>query len=422
MKDDAGEKRSTPAPGGQPVTRRQFLERGSAAAVGAAISAAAPAEAGTQNGDMKYRRFGATGLMVSEIGLGCATGLKSEVLGEFLFNRYREQLPAIVDRLFERGGNFVATSQSYHDTEEILGRALKGRRKDAIIFTATGKRTAKDVVAACELSLKNFQTDYIDCYFSHGEWRDEFHEAAQTLKQQGKIRFAGMSCHVPAKHRPHVEAGEVDFVFQPYNYMALAKWTEKIDLPGIEDLFVLCKQKDVGVICMKPMTGHFIPNWAKETSEPKVAQLMQELRKLGSENLYQAFLMWVLKNPNVCCAAVGMTTPHEVVENCAAVGKNLTAAHYRLLDLYAAAATSDYCRMCETCMPSCPRGVAIADILRYRMYFKNYGHQADARECYAALPADRNAAACSACRKCEQACPNRLAIVEKLREAHALLA
>lgn len=173
---------------------------------------------------------------------------------------------------------------------------------------------------------------------------------------------------------------------------------------------------------MKPMTGHFIPNWAKETSEPKVAQLMQELRKLGSENLYQAFLMWVLKNPNVCCAAVGMTTPHEVVENCAAVGKKLTAAHYRLLDLYAAAATSDYCRMCETCMPSCPRGVAIADILRYRMYFKNYGHQGDAREYYAALPADRNAAACSACRKCEQACPNRLAIVEKLREAHALLA
>lgn len=414
--------RSPSAQDQKPVSRRHFLESSSALAVSAALgSTAASAQGAAQKGDMKYRRFGATGLMVSEIGLGCASGLKSQTLGPFLFNRYREQLPAIVDRLFERGGNFVATSQGYHDTEEILGRALKGRRKNAIIFTATGKSTPKEVIAACELSLQRFQTDCIDCYFSHGDWRDGFYEAAETLKKQGKIRFAGMSCHVPAKHRPHVEAKQVDFIFQPYNYMALAKWTEKIDLPGAEDLFALCKQKDVGVICMKPMTGHFIPNWAKEISEPKVAQLMQELKRFGSENLYQAFLMWVLKNPNVCCAAVGMTTPHEVVEDCQAVGKKLTASHYRLLDLYAGAATRDYCRMCETCMPSCPQGVAIADILRFRMYYKNYGHQADAREYYASLPAERNASACRQCGQCEQACPNRLAIVEKLRESHALL-
>jgi len=278
------------------------------------------------------------------------------------------------------------------------------------------------VIAACEDSLRHFQTDYIDCYFAHGDWRDGFYEAAQQLKKQGKIRFIGMSCHVPAKHRLHVEAGQLDFVFQPYNYMALAKWTEKIDLAGAEELFALCKRKDVGVICMKPMTGHFIPSWAKETTDPKVIRLLDELKQFGTANLYQAFLMWVLKNPNVCCAAAGMTTPQDVVEDCAAIGKKLTRLHYRLLEQYAAAANRDYCRMCETCLPSCPQGVAIADILRFRMYYKNYGHQADAREYYAALPAQRNAAACTACGRCQQACPNGLAIVEKLREAHALLA
>ncbi len=56
------------------------------------------------------------------------------------------------------------------------------------------------------------------------------------------------------------------------------------------------------------------------------------------------------------------------------------------------------------------------------MYYKNYGHQADAREYYAALSADQRAAACSECGECEQACPNRLAIVAKLREAYRLLA
>jgi predicted aldo/keto reductase-like oxidoreductase len=78
--------------------------------------------------------------------------------------------------------------------------------------------------------------------------------------------------------------------------------------------------------------------------------------------------------------------------------------------------------MCETCHPSCSQGIAIADILRFRMYYKNYGHREDARDYYAAVPEDRRATACNECGQCEQTCPNRLAIIEKLKEAHGLLA
>jgi predicted aldo/keto reductase-like oxidoreductase len=404
------------------VSRRQFLEAASALSTAIACARGADASAGEKPARMKFRRLGRTGLMVSEIGLGCASGLRSQQLGPERFNRYREQLPAIARKLLELGGNFVATSASYHDTEEILGAVLKGRRKEVFMFTASGSRDAKQVTADCERSLKRFQTDVLDGYFCHGGWNDGFCEAAQRLREQGKVRFVGMSCHVPAVHRLRVEAGLVDFILQPYNYMNLAKWTEKTDRTGTEELFALCKKKDVGVIGIKPMTGHFIPNWAKDASDPKVVRLLDELKQFGKKNLYQAFLKWVLKNPDVSCAAIGMGTVEDVVENCEAVSQKLTLLHGRLLEQYAAAATGDYCRLCETCVGSCPRGVRIPDILRFRMYYKNYGHQDDARESYASLGPDQQAAACTSCRACERACPNRLAIVEKLQEAHRLLA
>ena len=153
-----------------------------------------------------------------------------------------------------------------------------------------------------------------------------------------------------------------------------------------------------------------------------MARLINELKRLGTKNLYQAFLMWVLKNPNVCCTAVGMNAVQDVVKDCEAVPQQLTAEHRRLLDLYATAATNDYCRMCETCLGACPTGVRIADILRFRMYYKNYGHRADARELYADLAEEHRATACTECGHCQEACPNKLAIIDKLKEAHRLLA
>jgi predicted aldo/keto reductase-like oxidoreductase len=409
----------------QPVNRRHFLERTSTAALGAALAAhASEASAKPAPGDMRYRRFGKTNLMISEVGLGCATGLKSRMLGPDAFNRYREELPAILNKLLDLGGNFVATGRGYHDTEQILGAAMKGRRQEVFIFTAPDppRDNVPTIMQCCEESLRHFQTDCLDCYFSHGRWSEAFYEAALKLRQQGKIRFIGLSGHVPAEHRACVEAGKLDFVFQPYNYMALAKWTERFDRNDVEGLFAFCKKQDVGVICMKPMTGHFVPNWAKDTANPLVSRLLDELKQSGAEHLYQAMLLWVLKNPNVACAAVGMSTVQDAIEDCAAVSKRLTRRHQALLEQYAAAATGDYCRMCETCLSSCPAGIRIPDVLRYRMYYKNYGHCADARELYAAVPPARQVTACTGCGACQHACPNRLAIIEKLHEAHRLLA
>ena len=412
------------------VTRRDFIK--TSVIAGAAVSiGSADSLGGTSNStnnfpsgtDMKYRRFGRTNLMLSEVGLGCASGLRSQQLGQVLFNRWREQLPTIVDTLLDRGGNVVATGSGYHDTEEILGRALRGKRQNAYIFTsAEPKEDAKSVIASCERSLMRFQTDYIDGYFCHNGWSEGFQESSKKLQEQGKIRFIGQSCHVPGKHVEKIQENLVDFIFQPYNYMSLAKWTEKIDTPGIEDLFTLAGKKDIGVLVMKPMSGHYIPNWAGQTTDPMVQTFLNDLKKLGSKNLYQAFLLWVLQNSNVTTAVVGMNEALDVIDDCDAINTRFTSMHKELLERYTALATNDYCRLCETCMPSCPKGIQIPDIQRFRMYYKNYGHTLDAREYYGAINPSRCASACDSCGACEAVCPNGVSIIKNLEEAHKLLA
>jgi len=229
------------------LTRRTFIGTAAAGIAGTAVAMgnknlhAEPGPVSTESytsaAGMKYRRLGRTNLKISEMILGCASGLRSEQLGPVLFNRYRELLPNIVDELLDRGGNAVCTSYSYHDTEELLGKALAGKRDKAYVFTAAGPRDAKAVTESCERSLKRFGVDYIDGFFCHGGWSEGFNEAALKLKEQGKIRFIGMSAHKPEAHVTRVEANEVDFILQPYNYMNLAKWTEKLDGRTAEDLF-----------------------------------------------------------------------------------------------------------------------------------------------------------------------------------------
>ncbi len=84
------------------------------------------------------------------------------------------------------------------------------RRGKRLVRASRDAQTPEAVIAECELCLTRFKTDIIDEYFADGDWSDAFYEAAVKLKQQGKIRFIGMSCHAPKKHRLRVDAGPVD--------------------------------------------------------------------------------------------------------------------------------------------------------------------------------------------------------------------
>jgi len=138
----------------------------------------------------------------------------------------------------------------------------------------------------------------------------------------------------------------------------------------------------------------------------------------------QAAFRWVLSNPSVSCLVVSFFKPEHCDEYLYASGAKPSAADAGLLQRYDRLASADYCRPhCGACLESCCNRLPIDTVLRYDMYFADYGREAVAREKYAALgAAGLDASSCAACpAPCAGACPFELPIRAKMVRAHERL-
>jgi aryl-alcohol dehydrogenase-like predicted oxidoreductase len=205
---------------------------------------------------MQYRILGRTGLKVSVVGLGTMVHA-----GHFGPMKDAESLSAI-DTALELGVNFIDTSDAYGAgySETLLGNALKGRRDTVILATKggnvmvgpdRGKRNFASVYIGrvLEESLKRLQTDYIDLYQLHNPTVDiiehgEVWEVLEKAKQEGKIRYYGVSINTIDEGVAAVKDGRSDTIQLEYNLLAQEP---------AEKVFPLAQAANIAIIARIPL-------------------------------------------------------------------------------------------------------------------------------------------------------------------------
>ncbi len=195
---------------------------------------------------MQYRTLGRTGIKVSPFALG--TMMFATSFG----NPDPDDSARIIHKALDAGINFLDTADAYGDSEDVVGKALKGRRDDVVLATKFGRPVDDDlhhrgtsrrwIVAAVENSLRRLQTDYIDLYQIHRADPDtdieETLSALTDLIRSGKVRAIGTS-QTPASDIVEAQwvaerRGLARFRTEQCAYSILNRGAEREVLPAVE--------------------------------------------------------------------------------------------------------------------------------------------------------------------------------------------
>jgi len=376
------------------INRRDFLKIGVAGAatigissVGGLLHAAEPATAPV------YRTLGRTGLKVTTLSFGAM--LTPE--------------PEVIRAGFDMGINYVDTARRYLNgrSEDIVSKALQGIRDKVYIATKTKREsTTKDeVMKDIETSLKELKTDHIDVIQLHGlengkqVLNAEAREAYVKAKEQGKVRFFGVSTHTNAADVVNAVVDDPDKFFDT----VLVQYNFNSD-PALKQALAKAKAAGIGVIAMKIQMGGY------KTREESKAMTHEQAA---------ANLKWVLQDPNVTCAIPGMRTVDQVQHMFPVMQMKFTNMDEQIVRKYAQAIAPYYCRLCGECEDGCPNGVAISVVNRALMYAEGYKAFALAKATFDEAP---GASLCSSCDECVAQCVNGLNIAQKMRQAQTLFA
>lgn len=297
---------------------------------------------------MQYAMLGQSGLNVSTYALGCWPFAGGSFWGE----QDDAVSIATVHAALDAGINFFDTAEAYESgtSERVLGKALVGRRDQAIIATkvAPNHLTADGVVAACEQSLRYLQTDYIDLYLIHWpNWKVPLTEtvgALEKLKEHGKVRAIGV-CNFGVQDMTEILQLH-PIVTNQLPYSLLWRVIEREILP-------VCLANDIGLMCYSPLaqgllTGRYasaeeVPSGIARTRyyashrsdsshgepgcEEEVFGALAQIRRIAGEMgqpMAAVALAWLRQQPGVTSILMGARTPEEVELNIPALELQLS--------------------------------------------------------------------------------------------------
>jgi len=329
---------------------------------------------------MEKIRFGKTGLMVSRVAFG----------GIPIMRVSKSEAVKIVRKTIDLGINFIDTAHGYTDSEEKIGEAIKGMRREDLVIAS--KSPAKDKATFNEhldLSLKRLGVGYVDIYQLHNVATQADREtvfasggAVEGLEEAvkaGKVRFPAFSSHHFPTALDVMKSGRFASVQLPFNY---------IDAEAADKAIPLAKELDMGFIAMKPLGGGL----------------------LSSAALAFRFLMsydGVIPDP-------GIEKLEEIIEIAAIVEKNeaLSAEDKKEIEKQKTEFGPSWCHRCDYCQP-CPQGIHISSALCIESMFKRMMPD---RARSMVGPSIEKARTCLECGVCVTRCPYKLDIPNLLKE------
>ncbi len=383
-------------------SRRNFLATGLALpAAGLAIPTSSPNRAVSEAASLgpvgfSFRTLGRTGLNVTTVAFGCMITSDGSV----------------VERAADIGINYFDTARGYQggNNERMVGAALKAKRKSLYISSKSHAATKEQALEDLNTSLKELGTDHLDIWYLHAKSKaedltDGLLEAQQIAKQQGKIRFAGVSTHggQPEVIDAAIKCGKIDVVLLAYNFTLGA---------DVEAAINRAKEAKLGLVAMKVMAGGF----------RRVKPGEKLYTTLKREGAMLSALKWVLKNPKIDTTIPSMTDMDQLDENLKAMTTKFTDADQKTLSAHLDHIGPMYCRMCSQCEGTCAKGLPVADLLRFVTYADGYGQFTLGRERFHELPESVTSVRCGDCPTCSVNCPYGVRVAERVGLAQEMFA
>lgn len=282
---------------------------------------------------MDYVTLGKTNIKVNKNGFG-ALPIQRVSLNE---------AKDILLKAYNHGFRFFDTARAYSDSEEKVGIAFHDIREQIYISTKTMATTVEGFWKDLETSLQKLQTTYIDIYQFHNpnfcpkpNDGSGLYEAMLEAKKQGLIRHIGITNHRLHVAREAVESGLYDTLQFPFSYLASHQE---------EELVAFCKEKNVGFICMKALSGGLITR-----SDVAYAYLNQfdnvlPIWGIQKENELDEFISYQDNVPSMTPEIIDLIK-HDQNE-----------------------LAGDFCRGCGYCMP-CPKGIEINTCARMSLLLR----------------------------------------------------